>query len=258
MRYAIYYAPPALSPLWQAASSWLGRDANNDQELQQPRCRQIEADRLWELTRTPRRYGLHATLKPPFRLAMGKTEALLRDKLRSFASRQLSFPLPALELAVMDDFFCLRPTNTSSHIMDLAASCVKEFDSFRAPLTPSEMARRKSAILSEHEKKNLADWGYPYLFNQFRFHVTLTTRITNQDEKEAIHSVLTEIMTPILAEPLMVDSLCLFLEPAPGQNLLCIDSIPFANHASTTKDSTPYANQQPEKDFHSRHQRYPA
>lgn len=258
MRYAIYYAPPAPSRLWQTASRWLGRDAYNDQPLQQPKCQQIEPDRLWELTRTPRRYGLHATINPPFRLAMGKTEASLRLLLSDFASRRQPFPLPPLELAVMDDFFCLQPVKNSPHIMELAASCVKALEGYPAPLPPSEMARRKSAILSDQEKKNLADWGYPYLFNQFRFHVTLTTRITNSEEKEVIHSELTEIMTPILAEALMVDSLCLFLEPAPGQNLLCIDRIPFANHACTTKDSIPYATQQPEKNLYSRHQRYPA
>lgn len=258
MRYAIYYAPPPNTGLWQAASRWIGRDAQNGQILQQPRCQGIEADRQWELTRPPRRYGLHATLKPPFRLASGKSEERLKAMLRDFAARQVPFPLPRLALGMMDDFFCLKPTLSSPSIMALASACVKEFDTFRAPLTPSELARRKAAILSEQEKENLAAWGYPYLFNQFRFHVTLTTRITNPIEKEAIHSVLTEIITPVLTEPLMVDSICLFLEPAPGQDMLCIDRFPFTQHASTTKDSTTHANLPPEKNLHPRHQRHPA
>jgi putative phosphonate metabolism protein len=258
MRYAIYFTPPASSPLWQQGSRWLGRDAHNGQTLPQPRFRGLDPERVATLTRTPARYGFHATIVPPFRLAEKRSEENLFDALTDFVSRQRPVPLAELEISLLDHFFCLRPMRHSQAVQALAAQCIRSFDRCRAPLTPSEMARSKAAILSGQEKKNLEMWGYPYVFEQFRFHFTLTARMAEDREKEVIHSALVECFSPLLKDPLVIDALCLFIEPEPGQPMRCLYRFPFASTSSGSEASFTHDQQRPAKNLYSGYQCHPA
>jgi Protein of unknown function (DUF1045) len=51
------------------------------------------------------------------------------------------------------------------------------FDAFRAPMSAAERARRVASGLSPGQLNHLDRWGYPYLFDEFRFHMTLTGRV---------------------------------------------------------------------------------
>ena len=74
MRYAIYFAPPPGSLFHTLGSRWLGRDAFTGEQLEQPAEPGLSA-----VTGDPRRYGFHATMKPPFALRDPvRPEALLR------------------------------------------------------------------------------------------------------------------------------------------------------------------------------------
>ena len=227
MRYAIYFAPPPASLLWQQGSRWLGWDACSGAPRPQPRFRDLDPEHLAELTRMPGNYGFQATIVPPFRLAGPIREAYLMAALTDFAARQRRLPLSSLEIARHRNFFCLRPVRHSSEVQTLAAFCIREFDRCRAPLTPSEMARRKAAMLSGEEKKNLEIWGHPYVFDQFRFHFTLTARMAEDRHMELIHAALLETFGPMLEAPLLIDALCLFVEPASGQPMRCLHRFPF-------------------------------
>lgn len=243
MRYAIYYVPPATSPLWHQGTQWLGRNALSGQSFPQPCFPDIEPDRLAELTRTPARYGFHATLVPPFRLKERLTEAALLQGMADFSARQRPLTLPPLIVSPLDNFFCLRPERHSPALQALASRCTCEFDRFRAPLNPSELARRKAAQLSGQEKKNLEIWGYPYVFEQFRFHFTLTSRMAEGKHKEQVHSALIETFGQLLSEPLVIDALCLFVEPEYGQPLRCLHRFPFP-FPSPEPEERPHHDQQ--------------
>jgi len=258
MRYAIYHAPSPTSPLWQLGSSWLGRDAFSDHALAQPLFRGIDPDSLAELTRTPARYGFHATLVPPFRLKGHLTEADLRTALADFATRQQPLPLPPLSVSQLDNFFCLRPIRHSTALQVLASLCTRAFDRFRAPLNPGELARSKAALLSGQEKKNLEIWGYPYVFDQFRFHFTLTGRMAEGKVKERVHGALLETFAPILAEPLVIDALCLFVEPDFGQPLRCLHRFPFPLPSSETEERLNHDQQLLRQDLYPGYQCHPA
>jgi len=258
MRYAIYFAPSESSLLWQRGSLWLGRDARSGNLLSPPRFRGIDPEQLADVTRTPRHYGFHATIIPPFRLKEPITEAHLLETLADFTSRQQPFTVPSLELSQIDSFFCLRPVRHSRLLQTLAALCIRAFDRCRAPLTPSEMARRKIAMLNGQEKKNLELWGYPYVFEQFRFHFTLTARIAESREKELVYSALTEIFNPLLADPLVVDALCLFIEPPSGQPMRCTHQFPFAPISSGHEERTAHDQSFSEEDLYSGYQCHPA
>ncbi len=258
MRYAIYLAPPASSPLWQRGSRWLGRDAHTGQSLPQPRYRGLDPDRLCELTRTARHYGFHATLTPPFRLAEGVDETRLHAVLTEFAMRQRPFLLPPLELSQLDGFFCLRPVRHCPPLHSLAALCIRASDRFRAPLTPSELARGRAAQLSGQEKKNLELWGYPYVFEQYRCHFTLTARLAEGREMEGVHAALTDFFAPLPIEAPRVDSLCLFVESAEDEPMRCVHRFTFAPVPPESEEATGHDQLPSSQDLRARHQRHPA
>ncbi|MGE4559732.1 MAG: DUF1045 domain-containing protein [Desulfobulbus sp.] len=227
MRYALFFAPPSTSPLWIQGSRWLGRDAVSGEVLAQPVFRNLDRETISELTRTPARYGFHATLVAPFRLKNGLVEHQLLDAAREFAADLQPLTIPPLTVSQLDHFFCLRPVRHSTPLQVMASLCTRAFDRFRAPLNPSELARRKAAQLSGQEKKNLELWGYPYVFEQFRFHFTLTVRMADGKCKDRVHTALLKTFEPLLDDPLVIDALCLFAEQAPGLPMRCLHRFPF-------------------------------
>ena len=161
VRYAIYWAPEPGEPLAEFGASWLGRDAETGALRSPPRIVQADPASVAEVTAEPRRYGFHATLKPPFAL---KSETNVRDLLeavRSFAAERASFALPTLRLASIDGFLALVPAERSDALQRLADECVRAFDGFRAPPLAAELARRRRAPLSPRQDGYLERWGYP-------------------------------------------------------------------------------------------------
>src|SRR5262249_12768926 len=73
-RYAIYFVPPADSALYRSGAGFLGYDCYPGKRLRQPQDTGLTASEWAQLTREPRRYGFHATLKAPFRLLPPFTE----------------------------------------------------------------------------------------------------------------------------------------------------------------------------------------
>jgi uncharacterized protein DUF1045 len=63
------------------------------------------------------------------------------------------------------------------------------FDRFRRPLTSHEREQRLGAGLSERQIENLDRWGYPYVFEHFRFHLTLTGPI-DADRRGSVLALL--------------------------------------------------------------------
>ena len=243
MRYALFFAPAATSPLWLQGCRWLGRDAASGVSLTQPTFRGLDADTLFEVTRTPARYGFHATMVAPFRLKQGLREQELFEAVTDFAAGQRPLSIPPLTVSQLDRFFCLRPVRHSAPLQGLASLSTRAFDRFRSPLNPSEVARRKAAPLSGQEKKNLELWGYPYVFEQFRFHFTLTERLADGKCKDRVHIALLEFFEPLLDDPLVIDALCLFVEPAPGQPLRCLHRFPFASPIPATEERVAHDQQ---------------
>lgn len=226
MRYALYFSPPSSSPLWTLGCRWLGNNPLTQKDIEQNHLPGIHPDRFNEITRTPRRYGFHATLKSPFRLVDNHTETDLRLAVNTFANSRFSFFIPPLTIRMMNGFFCLCPADQPSELDALANDCVRNFDSFRAPLTKIECAQRRAEISDSTEQEYLDRWGYPYVLNRFRFHITLTEKITNALERQLIKTALTDIFISVLAKPLEIDAVSLFVEPMPGHTFYCAERFP--------------------------------
>ncbi len=172
-RYAIYYAPPAGTPLWRKTAAWLGRDAYAGEAGARPRLASLEGLDLDALTADPRGYGFHATLKAPFELAASVAERELLSAADAFAARQSPFEA-AIAPAELGRFLAFRLQATTTRMQDLHAACVRDFEPFRAPITDHDLARRRKAPLTPEQDARLVNWGYPYVFEDFRFHMTLT------------------------------------------------------------------------------------
>jgi putative phosphonate metabolism protein len=215
MRYALYWAPPAGSALTQLGEAWLGRSAEGRTPDPRPGVPGFGEDELTAITAEPRRYGLHATLKPPFRLAAGRSAAALEGALADFCRRTPGVVAPPLMLKRIGSFLALVPNARAPQLERLAAACVDAFDDFRAPPEAGEIERRRRAALTPAQEANLARWGYPYVMGEFRFHVTLTGAI-GREQAAKLQPHLQAIFAPAMAMPIEIGELALFLEPAPG------------------------------------------
>lgn len=215
VRYAIYFAPRGDTPLALAGSRWLGRDAASGTSLPQPACPGLTPARLVELTATARRYGLHGTLKPPFRLRAGRTRAELELAIAALARRFQPFAF-TLRLGMLAGFFAWVPAGAQDAISAVAAACVTELDAFRQPPTEAELTRRRKN-LSPAQEALLQRWGYPYVLDEFRFHLTLCDRIDDA-EAAAMHAALEALTDRHARERIAFDALCLFVESEPGAN----------------------------------------
>jgi putative phosphonate metabolism protein len=231
MRYAIYFTPPAEDPLTRRASHWLGRDAFSGEMLVQPMIEAFSEATFSELTSDPRRYGFHATMKAPFELASTASEAELVDAFESFAAGQTPFTLASLVLGQIGPFFALVPGTRSPELECLAADCVTVFDRFRAPLNESEIARRRPERLTPNERRNLLTWGYPYVLDDFRFHMTLTGPV-EPDDQSTMCAVIETHFCGLLDQPRVIDTLSLFIEPSRGAPFTLLHMVPLAGNAT--------------------------
>lgn len=213
-RYAIYVTPPA-GAFADRGVAWLGWDSTAGQPVPAPEVSGLPAP-VHELTDSPRRYGLHATIVAPFRLAKGQTEATLLDGLARFCAGTRPVTLDALAIATMGRFLALVPRGDTKALDALAAEAVQAFDAVRAPLDDAEFARRRKASLTPEQESNLIRWGYPYVMSEFHFHITLTGK-RPEPELTAIRRVISRHLMPVAPTPFPIDALSLMGEDSQGR-----------------------------------------
>lgn len=229
-RYAIYWTPDPGGPLAAFGAAWLGRDPALGQDVPAMALPGIDAAAQRSATRSPRRYGLHGTLKPPFALAAGATPADLEQRLAAFAAATSPFPVPALCLAGIKGFLALVPSAPCPAIDALAAAAVRDFDDLRAPTSQAELARRRAAGLSARQDEHLLRWGYPYVFEDFAFHVTLTERLDGQ-ERERFRATLAPHVAPFCADPWHFDAVSLLRQESADAPFVLVSRMPLGGPA---------------------------
>jgi len=212
-RYAIYYAPPAEAAWSKWATDWLGWDMEAGCATVLPDAGALD---VAAITATPRKYGLHATMKPPMRLATGTDEDALRAACAALAATRAPVRLEGLQVERLGRFLALRPLGDVSALNALAAACVTELDTFRAPASNAEIEKRRAAGLSAEQDTNLIQWGYPYVLDQFRFHITLTGKLPKGD-LPAVEDYLATELAPLLPQPFEINDLALMGEAEDGR-----------------------------------------
>lgn len=225
-RYAVYFAPASDNPCWQMGSSWLGRDARSSAALSQPQLAGIVKERQQQLTGAARRYGWHATVKAPFRLAQHRSEAQLRETLADFCRQHDSLPLKGLQPGWLDHFLALHIPAAQIELQDLVQRCVSRLDHLRAPPDQAELQRRRSSPLSDRQLQLLTRWGYPHTEEQYRFHLTLSATITDPAERATWQNAAHAYWAGL--PELSLDRLCLFGEASPDSDFVCLAEYPLA------------------------------
>lgn len=208
MRYAIYFTAPSASPLKQFGDATIGYDV--DRGMRVPFHSELARLPDWEnLTAAPRCYGFHATLKAPFRLADGYVEADIANAVRQVADRLTAVAAGNLRVVDGHRFISLRPSSDAAlRLSALAQTCVEALDRFRAPLTTQDRTRRRPELLTDRQRTYLDRWGYPFVADEFMFHMTLSGPIDEDARRSKICSVLSEIYEGF-CEPVTVCGLTL-------------------------------------------------
>jgi putative phosphonate metabolism protein len=208
-RYAIYYVATPGSDLDRFGAQLLGYDALGGADLPFPDDILQTVPDWRDLTRDPRKYGFHATLKAPLALPPGKTEAELLAACETFAGapRPIAVIHPVVDS--ISGFVAVVAAEPSAELLRLAADCVRDFDQFREPLTTEDRARRNPAALTPRQREHLERWGYPYVMEDFRFHMTLTGRL-DAVRREPVLTMLRQRFSAIGLKTLAIDRIALF------------------------------------------------
>lgn len=197
-RFAIYYAPAEDSALWLKAQAWLAQPD------------------LEDLAASARRYGFHATIKAPMALADGVDRAQLVAALELFAATHAGVALSDFGPRLIDGFLAFTTEPQPEALTDLAALVVNFFEPQRRPLTAEDVRRRLKAPLTLRQIELVERYGYPYVLEQFQFHMTLTDRLP-AERRDELQQRAVEWFAEVLAAPIRLDRLVLFHEAAPGE-----------------------------------------
>ncbi len=206
-RYALYYVPHQGDFLHTRGSQWLGRDVYSSAPLtpsaiieQGLQKAQISTEQWHTLRAEAQKYGLHATLKAPFHLAQEQDEAALLQAVQDFATKEPVFTMPRLTPQRIGSFFALTYTQPHAPLQHLAQNCVRHFEPFRAPLTAQAKAKRLAKKLSPRQLSYLEEYGYPYIFEDFRFHITLCQASHQEAHNVALQSFFQEFFSAHLLD----------------------------------------------------------
>jgi len=209
-RFALYFAPRPETALARFGAGVIGHDIWSGEAVPHADLA-IDAEHVRTATEEPRRYGFHATLKAPFHLREGTTEAALERHVAAFAATLAHVSLGQLEVRALSRFLALVPADPPHSLAELAAACVQAFEAFRAPLTDADRARRLAAPLTERQRALLDTWGYPYVLDEFRFHMTLTGALDGS-LRPAFERALVERWAAV-EEPAVIEGLALAVQP---------------------------------------------
>lgn len=216
-RYALYLAPTG--PWREHGSRWLGRCADTGAALP-PLAGHTAPPPEW--TQAPRHYGLHATLKPPFRLRAGATPQAVDAAARALADAGRAFDIE-LECETLRGFLAWRiadaDTRGKADIQALADAAVRTLDDLRAPATPDETARRQPQLLSPQQQAMLARWGYPYVFDTYTFHITLTGKLSGDGLAEAQRGIAL-FADPLRGQRMAVPGVSVYVQATPGADFV--------------------------------------
>jgi len=214
-RFALYYAPALTDPLWVRACQWIGRDPGGS-GVDAPAIPGIDPVFRTKMSDSACRYGFHATIKAPMALAPGFTRRELEAALAAFMADAEPVSIGKLVPAIIEGFIALIPDKQPQELTDFAARLVAAFDRFRAPLKPADREKRiASGKLTPRQIELLDPYGYPHVFEQFQFHMTLIDRLPPPDQAPAL-AAIADWFAPVLSRTYTLNRIVLFHETEAG------------------------------------------
>jgi 2'-5' RNA ligase len=232
IRYAVYFCPSPQSGWGSAGNTWLGRDVDADQTLEQVTISGLPKQTMKDVTNAPRRYGWHATLKAPFELAAETSLEQLSDSISRIARDFEPFALPLMQIRVLEGFLAGVPSEGSKQVVRLSNRLTMELQVHANKLTPRQIERRRASHLTLRQEQLMLCWGYPYVLEEFRFHFSLTDSLAGYDvQTVSLMQRAAEKHFP-LSEALLCSELSLVVEAAPGADFTSVKRIPLGRAAN--------------------------
>ena len=225
-RVAIFYAPGSQTTLWEFGGNWLGWDVQHAKSVTHPDINGLP-EPIETLVATPQKYGFHGTLKAPFRLHDDQTIDGLKAAMKVFCDQRQPFRIGKMKVATLGRFVAIIQENPSEMFAEFASEIVTHFDEFRAPLSDEDIAKRRNkSKLTARQDELMLKWGYPYIFEEFKFHLTLTGKLSEQNA-QIVRDRLSDHLKPILDAPVEAVDLCLYGEREDGRFEI-IERFPFS------------------------------
>jgi hypothetical protein len=212
-RYGIYVVPTG--GFYRAGADWLGWDSVAGAPVAHPPVPDLP-DQAEVLTATPRKYGFHGTVKPPFFLAEGTNADGLDRAARAFCAHCAPVTIPRLEVRRLGGFIAIVPVRAVARVGRPGRCDRRRARSLPRAPSDAELARRRKARLTARQEALLQRWGYPYVMEEFRFHLTLTGRLEPGAADQA-RATLAQHFADAIPSPWLVDSLCLMGEDTEGR-----------------------------------------
>jgi len=225
-RYAIYFTPERDTALARFGNAWLGFDPDTSNEVERPDFNGITTGQIRRLTEAPARYGFHGTLKAPFHLPPDRTFESLDRAIEKVSSQFLPFEILRLGISRIGDFLALTPTGPAPLLSRVADSCVVELDGFRAKPCEQELQRHRAKGLLTRQEHLLRQWGYPFVMEEFRFHLTLTGNL-EPSQCDRLRRILSARCMPFLEAPVPFREISLFGDPGEGRHFQLIKRYQF-------------------------------
>jgi len=228
-RFALYVSPPAKSLLYQKASTWLQYDAYTGKSTESFNSVNFSLDQpAYEIhIKNAAKYGFHATLKPPFRLKEGQSQEQLIQAIYDFCIEKKPIDCGKLQLTTLGNFITLGLEKPCQQLNTLAQQCVETFEPFRAELNSQEFQKRNPEKLTRRQQVLLNQWGYPYVDDEYRFHLTLTDSLPTE-QLEVVKNHLHELFLPVLDRNIQVNAVHLFHQENEQSHFKVIRSFPFS------------------------------
>jgi hypothetical protein len=214
-RYAIYYAPRLESILGQFGNAWFGYDPVSREDIPRPIIKGMTPQEIEKITQGAGRYAFHGTLRSPFKLRKNRNLNSLDKSLESLATKIHPIICGPLSIRSIGRFLALVPDDPESQIPNLAEQCVRTFDNFRLAPGKEEIDRRRQAGLTTIQEQLLLRWGYPFVMEEFRFHLTLSDKLEGMDLIK-YQAILEEHCEGLCKERFVIDEIALFGDPGQG------------------------------------------
>jgi hypothetical protein len=200
-RYALYWTPTPGTALAEFGALWFGGFDTFG----------LAPDLAARARKAPAPYGLHATLKAPFRLREEASPRDLKEALGDFCESRRPPAAGRLHFARHQRYLTLMLKRNEADVDWLAAECVTHFDRFRAPLAEEDRKRREIDRMSPPQAALMEKFGYPYVLSEFRFHVSLAGPLEDAEIDE-VEQALAPRIAPLLEAPLQIRELTLLGE----------------------------------------------
>jgi len=211
-RYAIYYTPPRKSLLESAGALWLGRTAHRYGQIPKEIPEGFFKQEYYQIIESPRWYGFHGTIRAPFELAENCTPEQFTKDVTRICADHVPFAFSGLAVSCFGGFLALTPTAGYLELVKLHSDLVRKLDGLRAPLASFDLKRHLDKKLSERQERLLRRFGYPFVLEEYRFHMTLTGTIDDR-VRRAYKDKLEHILNPYLNQPVPVNEVTIYMQP---------------------------------------------